>query len=138
MNDCLPGHHKFCGRPAHSSHHDLVLSFAGITRHYKMEAQKVCQVHCGLHEFLEDKHTHNSLLNNLVLYTLYIFFAIPVVSKSNTDATHPYKVINSSSSFPCGKKCSEEQHLKHKMIRKPDLHTLKHKEDDDMIVCDNM
>lgn len=49
----LPWHHKLCCCPTHSSHHDLIFSFPRITRHYKMEAQQVCQIHCCLHKFLE-------------------------------------------------------------------------------------
>lgn len=52
-NHGLPWHHKLCCCPAHSSHHDLIFSFTRITRHYKMEAQQVCQIHRCLHKFLE-------------------------------------------------------------------------------------
>lgn len=53
---CLPWHHKLGCRPAHGGHHDLVLSFTSITRHHKVEAQQVSQVHCCFHKFLENKH----------------------------------------------------------------------------------
>lgn len=111
---CLPWHHKFCCCPAHGGHHDLVLSFTSITRHHKVEAQQVCQVHCCLHKFLENKHTYHSLVCKLVLWIVVKIRQSVRKCESSflklllwwSFNTHPYKVINSCSSFPCREKCS--------------------------------